>query len=97
MKNIQEYLINESATDTVVNLIVMESGAGNNNKEIENICNLMQKAYYHCTIFGYKDGKIHKCYGYEDLKFDGPHPKDIEPIKKFMGEHLGEITLYLEI
>lgn len=96
MKNIKDYMIYESSGTTVDNIII--SGSGSMSSDGENIALLLKKTFKNANLFMYdtNNDKVIPLKDINDYESSGPHNNNLSGIAKFYGEHLGEMTIFIQ-
>jgi len=96
MKNIKDYMIHESSGTTVDNIIV--SGSGSMSGDGENIALQLKKTFKNANLFMYdtSNDEVIPLKDINDYEANGPHNNKLSGIAKFYGEHLGEMTIFIQ-
>ena len=95
MKDIKNYIIDESKNQ-VDNIII--SGSGSMYGNGENIALVLKKTFKNANLFIYdtSNDKVIPLKDINDFKAAGPHNNKLSGIAKFYGEHLGEMTIFIQ-
>ena len=95
MKDIKNYIIDESKNQ-VDNIII--SGSGSMYGNGENIALVLKKTFKNANLFMYdtSNDKVIPLKDINDFKAAGPHNNKLSGIAKFYGEHLGEMTIFIQ-
>ena len=64
----------------------------------ENIALLLKKTFKNANLFinDTNNDKVIPLKDINDYEANGPHSKDLSGVAKFYGEHLGEMTIFIQ-
>ena len=94
MKSINEFIC--ESKNQVDNIII--GGSGSMSGDGENIALVLKKTFKNANLYVYNTSKdeVIPLEDINDFKAAGPHNNKLSGVAKFYGEHLGEMTIFVQ-